>query len=244
MQVSRLVAVDALLVLLAGCASADSTSSSGPIATEPSDASPQATATATATRPEPTVAPRCPGDSTGCPEQQPEPALGEPLTTVPDSVMLDPDVEQTGDSTAVAPWVLAYCGPDRQQPDATTMRSRSFRGRAATPETGPLEYTQQVAAFSSVDAAVAEAARLVDAAERCPAAAGPAGPAVGPLPLGTQARLVTFAEGGDYSIRGFFRRGNAIAVVQGRGGEAEPAVRTALNETFARLCVYDRPDGC
>lgn len=240
MQVSRLVAVGSLLVLLASCAPADSTSSPGPIATTPADASPEATAMS----PEPTVEPGCPDASAGCPGQQPEPALGEPLTTVPESVMLTPGLQRTGDTTAVGPWALAYCGPGPQQPDAATMRSRTFRGPAATPETGPLGYTQQVAAFSSVDAAVAEAVRLVDAAERCPAASQPAGPAVGPLPLGTQARLVTFAEGGDYSIGGFFRRGNAIAVVQGHGGEAQATVRDALNSTFARLCVFERPDGC
>lgn len=175
MQVSRLVAVGSLLVLLASCAPADSTSSPGPIATTPADASPEAAAMS----PEPTVEPGCPDASAGCPGQQPEPALGEPLTTVPESVMLTPGLQRTGDTTAVGPWALAYCGPGPQQPDAATMRSRTFRGPAATPETGPLGYTQQVAAFSSVDAAAAEAVRLVDAAERCPAASQPAGPAVG-----------------------------------------------------------------
>lgn len=124
------------------------------------------------------------------------------------------------------------------------MRTRSFTGPPANEETGPLRYTQQVAAFETVDAAVAETARLVQQADDCGAASGAAGPHVSKLPVGVQSRRIVFAEGGDYSIGGFFRRGNAVAVVQGGGGRSDTVVRDALRETFDRMCVYDRPEGC
>lgn len=182
-------------------------------------------------------------------DASPEPSpsatsTAEPRTTVPADVMLTRDLERTADRDEVEPWRAAYCPPGPDAPTAATaMRTRAWRGPAANPETGPLEYAQQVAAFPSVDAAVAAASRLVTAADSCGAAASAAGPRVSELPLGTQGRLVVFAEGGDYSIRGFFRRGNAIASVQG-SGPSEAEVKRALNQAFVRLCIYERPDPC
>lgn len=195
-------------------------------------------------------APTATGASTSRPGEAPSdspsatPASTEPLTTVPDAVMLTPDVERIEDRGAAVAWRAAYCTPEPGAPSgASAMRTRAWRGPAPNPEVGPLEYAQQVAAFPSVEAAVAAAAQLVAAADSCNAGGSPAGPTVTQLPLGTQARLVVFAEGGDYSIRGFFRRANAIASVQG-SGDSDAEVREALNETFARLCIYERPDGC
>lgn len=168
----------------------------------------------------------------------------EPLTTtVPVEVMLTPDRQQTEDNTRVEDWRGGFCLPDAKKPTtASAMRTRRWRG-PTNPDTGPLEYTQQVAAFPSVQAAVAEADKLVTAAESCPESRGPAGPKVTELPLGTQGRLVVFAEGGDYSIRGFFRRANAVVSVQGRG-DLDREVRDALNESFERVCLYERPRAC
>lgn len=180
-----------------------------------------------------------PSDPAACTEDLPG-----PVTRVPTSVMLRPDLDRAEDRSGIERWRAAYCPPSPRAPrTATAMRTRVWQGPAATPETGPLKYAQQVAAFPSVEAAVAAARQLVSAADSCNVDGRPAGPRVTELPLGTQARLVVFAEGGDYSIRGFFRRANAIASVQG-SGDSEDDVREALNTSFARLCIYERPDGC
>lgn len=178
------------------------------------------------------------------PTSSASPSLGPPLTAVPESVMLQPDLETTEDASDVRAWALTYCRPDPPTPDAAAMRTRSFSGPPTTLEAGPLAYTQQVAAFPTVEDAVAAAEPLLAAAEQCRRSNDGAGPYVLDLPVGTQSGLVEFAEGGAYSLGGFFRRGNALAVVQGQGGAADAVVRSALRETFDAMCVYDRPDAC
>ena len=170
-------------------------------------------------------------------------ALSEPRTDVPASVMLTSQARRTDDTSTMQDWATTYCAPEPPRPDATAMRTRSFEGPETEMEAGPLRYTQQVAAFATVEDAVAEAGRFIEATERCRTPENVL-PSVLALPVGTQSRLVVFSEGGYHSIGGYFRRGNAVAVVQGQGGTADEAVRDALHETFDRMCIYDRPAGC
>lgn len=249
-----------LSLVMTGCSTDDGTPSSSSASssptTRPSVAPTPGPGQATPSLPPREVTPgrtsfeQClgePSDPAACTEDLPAP--GEdgalPLTTVPVAVMLSPELERIEDSSRVQDWEAAYCAPTPLRPDdAASMRTRAWQGGPAdSPEVDALEYVQQVAAFRSVEAAVAEAARLVTAADACAADDNPAAPQASELPLGTQARLVVFAEGGDYSIRGFFRRGNAVASVQGKG-ESDHEVRQALNETFARMCVFERPRRC
>lgn len=177
------------------------------------------------------------------PSASPTHAAEALTTSVPAQVMLTFDLERTADRSRVEAWRAGWCPPDPNTPSAASaMRTRAWRG-PTHPDLGAVEYVQQVAALPTVEAAVAEAAKLVSAADTCEFAQSEAGPEVTELPLGTQGRLIIFAEGGDYSIRGFFRRANAIASVQGRG-DSEDEVRDALNKSFARLCIYERPRAC
>lgn len=226
------VAAAAALLLLAACgAEQDRADAGAPVEAFPTSSAASSARSST----EPSETPT----SSSTPTWAAEP----PTTTVPAEVMLTSGRERFVDRSRVEPWRGGWCTPDPGTPTAASaMRTRAWRG-PTDPDTGPLEYAQQVAAFPTVHEAVAEADKLVTAADTCTEARSAAGPKVTELPLGTQGRLITFAEGGDYMIRGFFRRANAVASVQGRG-DSEDEVRDALNTSFTRLCIYERPRAC
>lgn len=209
----------------------------------PAAEQPAATATATA----------------GAVTESPAPApTGTPVTAtdVPADVMLTAEVldvapEPFAESTAVEPWRIPdACGEVAAPAGATAMRTHAHGDGMLETVVG----VQQVAAFATADDAVAATTALVEALGTCTDTTG-SGTTYGlePVAVGAQGHgLATWyygAAGGDGDTgQGTYlavtRRGSAVTLVSGEGGErtvgqARAETVAQAQQAWERLCGYE-----
>jgi hypothetical protein len=184
-----------------------------------------------------------------------DPAAGPATPTdVPADVMLpaavfDASTEAFSEATDIEPWRLpGSCGDAPAPAGASGMRLHAHGDGEAETVVG----IHQVAAFGTVDDAVAAATALVEALGGCTDTTG-SGTTYGvePVAVGAQGHgLATWyygAQGGGDGMGTYLvvtRRGNAVTLVSGEGGErtvggARTQTVAQAQQAWERLCGFE-----
>ncbi|MGW6130889.1 hypothetical protein ACWFNE_12765 [Cellulomonas sp. NPDC055163] len=218
-----------LAVTAAACTADDTTGGAAPAGSPSRSAEPVASTT-----PEATVQPTTPVD-----------VAADVLLP---AAVFESSTEAFAESTTVEPWrVPDSCGDVGAPAGATAMRTHAHGDGTEETVVG----VQQVAAFATADDAVAAATGLVGALGTCVDTSGSGGGhAVEPVAVGAQGHgLATwYYEPGDDSGLGTYlavtRRGSAVTLVSGEGGErtvgnARTATVAQAQQAWELLCGYE-----